>query len=146
MRTVNKMVVGALSLGIALSAGIGSASASGTNQLDAASPRNNTVTFTFTNTARDVTSCTAYGNGVVYFQTDNVRIAPESTVKVTMADVPAGNYSIGWSCRSFAQEKHYVTVAGTATPSANPHVVPNDALPTANLSASMPSFITMFGS
>lgn len=125
---------------------VGAAHASGTKTLTAVSPRANTMVITYVNTDTEATSCSAYGNGPVYFGTPTVRIPPKGSTTVTVADVPAGFYNVGWGCRGFAQEKHYVTVGGAAKTSAQPHVVANSPIVSSGVPFDLNAVLRSFGS
>lgn len=115
------LVGAAAGMAVALSSGV--AQASGTRSLMLATPGANTVVATITNSGLDNTeSCTVWGQGPTYWQAP-LSVAPRNSKSVRVVDVPAGNYTIGWDCNGFAQEKHYITVGGTDIPSAKPHTV-----------------------
>ncbi|NMO01610.1 hypothetical protein HH308_10340 [Gordonia sp. TBRC 11910] len=108
-------------MAVALSTGV--AHATGTKSLMLATPGANTVVATIANSDMDDSvSCTVWGQGPTYWQAP-LSVAPRNSKSVRVVDVPAGNYTIGWDCNGFAQEKHYITVGGTGTPSAKPHTV-----------------------
>ncbi|MDH6284903.1 hypothetical protein [Prescottella agglutinans] len=93
-------------------------------------PRNNTIVASITNVdLYNGASCSIRGNGPTTFEFLNIGVAPRNTTTVTIADVPAGNYTISWGCNSWGYERHLVTVSGTATPPAQPHIVPNGIIP-----------------
>ncbi|QBJ96253.1 hypothetical protein ERC79_09950 [Rhodococcus sp. ABRD24] len=100
-----------------------------TTTLTLATPRHNTVVASIANAdSYKSLSCSVRGNGPTTFEFLNIRVAPRNTTTVTIADVPAGNYTISWGCSGFGLEPHLLTVGGAATTPAKPHIVPNDTV------------------
>lgn len=79
------------------------------------SPSPNTVVYTVNNLTDSNRSCRVFLSGAVSYDSPDKRIPPKSTLKYTLVDVPAGNYSTWWACNSFANGKTLVTVTGKST-------------------------------
>ncbi|WP_207843033.1 hypothetical protein [Williamsia soli] len=127
MKLLIKAATASVAVGAALALAAGNASAVTSETLAVASPAPNTAVFTVSNQGDGSVSCQVFGDGPKYFQTNTFRVSPRAQTTVTMAAIPSGYYSIGWSCRSFAKPKQSLVIGGTATPSAQPHQVPNAA-------------------
>lgn len=127
MKMPIKAAAATVAVGAALALAAGNASAATSETLAVSSPTANTAVFTVSNGGDASVSCNVFGDGTKYFETGLFRVAPRAQTTITMAAVPGGYYTIGWSCRSFAKPKQSLVIGGTATPSAQPHRVPNAA-------------------
>ncbi|WP_430336256.1 hypothetical protein [Rhodococcus sp. ACT016] len=128
--TATRPALTGISIMAAVLMSTGTAQAAVNPTLTLTTPRNNTVVVSIANNDSYTNAgCSVRGNGPTSFEFLNIGVAPRNTTTVTIADVPAGNYTIRWGCNGFGYEPHLITVSGTATPPAKPHIIPNDTIP-----------------